>query len=232
MGSAPTTTRYEVLPQDPRSSMASEGEAHDDERLLISPDEPEWQEKSRFIFSFHPTFWMRLILCILTLPPIIIFFEHLGGGDHGRNATQAFLFLALIRNAYILAGHVLRRRILVHLQVRRWNYTSLSMTDPTPKGVLKASCFNLAIDMSIIIGGFVASGVLSGRWVMDRNPLGGAVIVALTAFAVYFLSVIDLGSPGSITISVGVEHAPIASSSNASHGMPPSEQTARRRLSA
>ncbi|KAI9825171.1 MAG: hypothetical protein M1819_000576 [Sarea resinae] len=207
-----STAKYHDLREDRRDSIASADA--EDVRLLPSLVEPLAKgAPGATRFSFPPTMLLRFVVFVLCWIPF-----HLRRSIvvDASKAAAVFLVFAMVRNAHVFLIYMLRysRRpgVSVQLQIGQRTFPLLSGSDQDQviKPTRRAKFLNLAVDMAIIVGGLVASGVWLAQLVHRRWTYGGekpGIILAITGFAVYLLSVVDLGRPDSITLSFKVATA-------------------------
>jgi hypothetical protein len=144
-------TRYHRLPEDNRPSMDSIAE---DERLLgpvseVSDEPTSPRSQKEIIFSYHPTFIIRLINMIFLTIGLAFFIV-----SRQRRAIAAFVFtsFALFRNVPVLFQLLIGR--WTQFRVEIVGNSSYTLQEKAPSW-LKRGRIQVAIDLVIVLGLFI-----------------------------------------------------------------------------
>lgn len=145
-------TRYYRLPEDNRPSMDS---IPDDERLLgpvseVSDELTSLRNQKEIIFSYHPTFIIRLINLIFLTIGLAFFIV-----SRQRRAIAAIVFtsFALLRNFLVLFQHLIGRWIQFRVEIV--GNSSYTLQGKAPSW-LKRGRIQVAIDLVITLGLLIA----------------------------------------------------------------------------
>lgn len=147
---------YHRLPQDnvPRPSM--ESIPGDDQRLLgtdplYDDDSPPPPKKGiyKFKLSYHPTFYIRLLVLCLFISAFGIF---IGSGRSHTIPATVFLSFAIFRNIVVVYSHIVRRCFIrIHIEIVGRSSSVNSKPKKWRPSWLKQRSVQVLIDWVLII---------------------------------------------------------------------------------
>lgn len=156
------TTRYHRLPEAEDDSRPSLDVPDEDARLLDpsadNTSEPSLPKKKLgWNYSFHPTFFLRLLVLIMLIIDVALFIA-------SRADKTIFIiiimFIAIVRNLLVLIHHLLTRVISIRIRIElRRTGSSISAKKSTwPKWLSGRGAVEVGIDLVLIALLFGATG--------------------------------------------------------------------------
>jgi hypothetical protein len=201
---------YQPLAQD---ETLIESSAGDTERLL-GPPQTSAPRRTELKFSFHPTIYLRLFVCILFLVATIVFFIT------NFILCGLVLLFPMTRNIFAIADSMIRPFIKIRIEVIHVDIERSPSSKKDPPSKKPERCANVVIDLAIIalilLVVCITWGV-NGWWAKERaiaafiltwiatyvSLVTGILVPYLTDISrpIYLLCAVDTGKPRSISFS-------------------------------
>jgi hypothetical protein len=154
-----SSSRYHIAPAD-RASI--DDDAHEDERLIVTLDEPELQPpRGKTYLTIHPTFWIRVDSVLLCLAAFIILVQVPDPEFGGVIPSIVFLIVSFVWNILVLICPP--RKSLIRFKSELGTSPGLTASPPTSnkgRGTIWWG-INLVLEIALIIGAIASFIIVS-----------------------------------------------------------------------